>query len=156
MMAMVGHDGYIPVPTASRLLLLVVDPRHCCGRDAVVAWSAGEFDSASAEGAGNVFEKDLHGRYVCGSTSLGVREDMAAYAAAGGFKDPCAGIARHYTTLAAVRPFSIDSQVRIYLQNFHQHRNWWKMIGGRGVSRVSLQARFYRAGSHLFDRSTGL
>ena len=120
MMAMVGHDGYIPVPTASRLLLLVVDPRHCCGRDAVVAWSAGEFDSASAERAGNVFEKDLHGRYVCGSTSLGVREDMAAHAAAGGFKDPCAGIARH---------FAIPYNKKIWAVPLDEMETSW--LGGR-------------------------
>lgn len=67
----------------------------------------GEFDGAGTEGPGDVFEQNLHGRDVCCSTSLGVREDMATHAAAGGFKDPCSGIAGHYnnhTTSATVRP----------------------------------------------------
>lgn len=113
-MSLFGHDWDIPVPSSSGglvllrvllLLLLVVDPRHCCGRDAVVTLSTGEFNGACAEGSGDVFEENLHGRDVCCSASLGVREDMATHPAAGGFKDPCSGIAGHYkhTTSATNR-----------------------------------------------------
>lgn len=58
--------------------------------------AAGEGDEGGVEGAGDVFEEDFHGGDVGCVGFLRPRQDVAADAAGGFFKNPCAGVAGDY------------------------------------------------------------